>query len=259
MKRNIKYNGLTERPHYASIVDYLENEHPKTTYPFDRTATILRNSPYMTKLDGEIGIDLQDFENRLEKDKLREITLREQAARTGLTVSEATAIEKTKRGPIIHDLLAKDLFAEEEEAEEMIEETRTREKKRKESMPPLVAAYGLPDPTKVDYLTTENTTSEEEKGPSSSTGRRFTFPRDIKHYEKMKRPEMIKILKEIGESKNFNKPYIEEAEIRNLLFDKLNIKYKPIKQMTPITPITPPRGRPIGKKGSYTRSQPTPP
>ena len=65
MKRNITYNGLTERPHYASIVDYLENEHPKTNYLFDRTAIILRSSPYFTQLDGENGIDLQDFENRL--------------------------------------------------------------------------------------------------------------------------------------------------------------------------------------------------
>jgi hypothetical protein len=67
MKRNVKYNGLKERPHYVSIVDYLENEQPKTNYPFDRTATIIRNSPYMTKLDGETSVDLQDFENRLEK------------------------------------------------------------------------------------------------------------------------------------------------------------------------------------------------
>ena len=67
MRRNIKHNGLTERPHYVSIVDYLVNEHPKTAYPFDRTATILRSSPYFTQLGGENGIDLQDFENRLEK------------------------------------------------------------------------------------------------------------------------------------------------------------------------------------------------
>ena len=44
MKRNIKYYGLTERPHYASMADHLENENPKTSYPFDRTATILRSS-----------------------------------------------------------------------------------------------------------------------------------------------------------------------------------------------------------------------
>jgi len=119
MKRNVKYNGLTERPHYVSIVDYLENEQPKTNYPFDRTATIIRNSPYMTKLDGETGVDLQDFENRLEKDKLRQIILREQASTTGLTVPEAKAKAAVKRGPIVHNLVANDLRAAEEPPEEM--------------------------------------------------------------------------------------------------------------------------------------------
>ena len=97
MKRNTKYNGLKERPHFWSIVDYLENEHPKTTYPFDRTATILRNSPYFTQLDGENGMDLQEFENRLEKDKLRTILLREQASATGLTVPESKATTKASQ------------------------------------------------------------------------------------------------------------------------------------------------------------------
>ena len=113
MKRNIKYNGLTERPQYVSIVDYLENDHPKTDYPFDRTATILRSSPYFAQLDGENGIDLNDFENRLEKDKLRKILLREQALSKGLSIPEAQAEEAAIRGPIVHDLVANDLEAEE--------------------------------------------------------------------------------------------------------------------------------------------------
>ena len=45
MKRNINYHGLRERPHYEDIVNYLATEKPKTDYPFDRKATILRNSP----------------------------------------------------------------------------------------------------------------------------------------------------------------------------------------------------------------------
>ena len=45
MNRNIKYNGLRERPNYEDIVNYLAIEKPKTNYPFDRTATTLKNSP----------------------------------------------------------------------------------------------------------------------------------------------------------------------------------------------------------------------
>jgi hypothetical protein len=119
MKRNINYNGLAERPHYVSIVDYVDNDYPKTAYPFERSATILRSSPYFTQLDGENGIDLQDFENRLEKDRLRTILLREQAPSTGLTFPEAKAKAAAKRGPIVHDLVANDLVAAEEPPEEM--------------------------------------------------------------------------------------------------------------------------------------------
>ena len=36
----------------------------------------LRNSPYFTQLDSEAGIDLQDFETRLEKDKIRQILIK---------------------------------------------------------------------------------------------------------------------------------------------------------------------------------------
>jgi O-methyltransferase involved in polyketide biosynthesis len=44
---------------------------------------------------------------------LRQITLREQASTTGLTVPEAKAKAAAKRGPIVHDLVANDLVAEE--------------------------------------------------------------------------------------------------------------------------------------------------
>ena len=73
----------------------------------------------MTKLDGETGVDLQDFENRLEKDKLRQVILREQASTTGLTIPEAKAKAAVKRRPIVHDLVADDLVAAEEPPEEM--------------------------------------------------------------------------------------------------------------------------------------------
>ena len=68
MNRSIKYHGLRELPNYEDIVNYLATHKPKTNYPFDRTATILRSSPYLTQLDGDNGMDLQDFENRREEE-----------------------------------------------------------------------------------------------------------------------------------------------------------------------------------------------
>ena len=103
MNRNIKFNGLRERPNYEDLVNYLATDKPKPNYPFDRKATILRNSPYMTMLDGENGMDLQDFENRLEKDKLRDILLRENSRNTGESLASSRASASVGRGtPPIH-------------------------------------------------------------------------------------------------------------------------------------------------------------
>ena len=44
---------------------------------------------------------------------MRNVVLREQAATKGLTVPEARAKAAAKRGPIVHDLVANDLVAEE--------------------------------------------------------------------------------------------------------------------------------------------------
>jgi hypothetical protein len=103
MDRNIKYHGLRERPNYEDIMNYLATEKPKKDYPFDRKATILRNSPYMTMLDGENGMDLTDFENRLEKDKLRDILLRENSRSTGESPASSRATASVGRDtPPIH-------------------------------------------------------------------------------------------------------------------------------------------------------------
>jgi len=51
----------------------------------------LRNSLYFIQLDGEAGMDLHDFEARLEKDKLRQILIKEHSAKTGMPIGEARA------------------------------------------------------------------------------------------------------------------------------------------------------------------------
>lgn len=90
MKRNVKYNGLHEKPTYEQIINYLEYGQEKIKYP-NRDAMKLRNSPYFTQLDSEAGMDLHDFETRLEKDKLRKILIREHSTQTGIPIGEARA------------------------------------------------------------------------------------------------------------------------------------------------------------------------
>ena len=44
--------NLRKKPTYEQLINYLEVEQPKIKYP-DRTATILRNSHYLSQFDGK--------------------------------------------------------------------------------------------------------------------------------------------------------------------------------------------------------------
>ena len=70
--------NLRRRPTYNELINYLEVEQPKIKYP-DRTATILRNSHYLSQFDGNL-LDLEEQEKNIEKEKLKEIEIRKIAA-----------------------------------------------------------------------------------------------------------------------------------------------------------------------------------
>ena len=136
MNRNINYHGLRERPHYEDIVNYLATEKPKKDYPFDRKATILRNSPYMTMLDGENGMDLTDFENRLEKDKLRDILIKENARNTGESIASSRASASVGRStpPINASDTDEAVAGEVSDHDEMLDAFQAREDSRRAAM-----------------------------------------------------------------------------------------------------------------------------
>ena len=48
----MNYNGLRKRATYNELVDFIEEDTLRIKYP-DRRATQLRESPYLTQLDGE--------------------------------------------------------------------------------------------------------------------------------------------------------------------------------------------------------------
>ena len=76
--------SLRKRQTYNEVVNYLENEQPKIKYP-DRRATFLRNSPYLSQFDGDSWIDLDEQEQDINKEKLKQIQLREVSASQGQT------------------------------------------------------------------------------------------------------------------------------------------------------------------------------
>ena len=61
--------NLRRRPTYEEFSNYLEAGQPKIKYP-DRTATLLRNSHYLSQFDGTL-LDLEEQQKNIEKRKIK--------------------------------------------------------------------------------------------------------------------------------------------------------------------------------------------
>ncbi len=69
----INYTGLRKRPTFEGIVDYLAEGQEKVKYP-DRFAKQIREHPYMTQLDGEGMLEVEEMERKREIEAIREKT-----------------------------------------------------------------------------------------------------------------------------------------------------------------------------------------
>ena len=95
--------GLRKRPTYNEVVDYIENDQPKIKYP-NRTASFLRNSPYLSQLDGDSWIDLEEQESNITKQRLLEEEIKKLAAQTKQTAQVLrTKSKKTQTRIPMHE------------------------------------------------------------------------------------------------------------------------------------------------------------
>ena len=87
-------------------------------------------------LDGENGMDLTDFENRLEKDKLRDILIRENARNTGESIASSRASASVGRyTPPIHPSdVDERVEGEMDDHDEMLDAFQAREDSRRAAM-----------------------------------------------------------------------------------------------------------------------------
>jgi hypothetical protein len=60
-----------KRLSYNEMVNYIENDKEKIKFP-NRQATFLRNSPFLSQFDGDSFIDLEEQENRMNRERLIE-------------------------------------------------------------------------------------------------------------------------------------------------------------------------------------------
>ena len=121
----VNYNGLKKRESYDEIVALLENDptllkYPDRTkgkrrrYPYipdefnarikypDRVATQILNSPYMKQIDSESLMDLQNQQDQLNKENLKQVVLKAIAESSGIPHFHAKHIaDRARSGSVV--------------------------------------------------------------------------------------------------------------------------------------------------------------
>jgi hypothetical protein len=95
------FTGLKKRPTYNELVHEIETDPHRIHYP-DRRATQLRESPYLTQLDGEGMRQMEMFEINKIKNQQKKHMLQEIANNTGQSIAEVQAVQPPQHHGIQH-------------------------------------------------------------------------------------------------------------------------------------------------------------
>ena len=94
----VNYSGLKKRESYDEIVAIIEGDQTKVRCP-NRVAMQIMNSPYMKQLDYETVMDVQNQQDRLAKQKMKDVVLQEIARQTGTPCVQLRAQHDPNRMP----------------------------------------------------------------------------------------------------------------------------------------------------------------
>ena len=155
------YNGLKKRESYDEIVAIIENDQTKVKYP-NRVALQIMNSPYMKQLDYETVMDVQNQQDRLAKQKMKDVALQEIARQTGTPCVQlraqrdpsrmAPAVQQARSVSDYQEALEDRVSDYRDEVGEMLNAQTQTETSKKFEMADLVAQHlrgesYLPSPT----------------------------------------------------------------------------------------------------------------
>lgn len=102
--KTLNYNGLRKRDSYDEIVDYLSDQ-PKLVYP-NRKASFLLNSPYLTQLYSDTIMEVEDQQQRMLKEQIKQATIRSIATQQGLNHAEVATQYSSRDGMTHHSSIA---------------------------------------------------------------------------------------------------------------------------------------------------------
>ena len=153
----VNYSGLRKRESYDEIVDYLQNRQEVINYP-NRWAKRIREHPYLTQLDGDGMLEMEDQQKREWKEHEKEQRVREVAQNSTQTVSTtrvAMSGSTSKVTSMTHvpdsDMNA-DIDMSHSEASKRLNEAAEREAKKRASVQQTVARHLGTDPGEIPYI-----------------------------------------------------------------------------------------------------------
>ena len=89
----INYTGLRKRPTFEGFVDYLANRQENVRYP-DRFAKQIREHPYLTQLEGEGMLAVEEMDRKRAEEDYRERTARQLANQNNVSAQVARVVTK---------------------------------------------------------------------------------------------------------------------------------------------------------------------
>jgi hypothetical protein len=107
--RQVNFTGLRKRPNYEEIVEELNDPDNKGKLKLpNRNAKQLRDSHFLTQLDGINMVELQEQSLNHQKEIEKEHIIREIASKTNQSTSEVRATQTQSKPPQTFDMTTDD-------------------------------------------------------------------------------------------------------------------------------------------------------
>jgi hypothetical protein len=205
-------SGLRLRPTFEGIVDYIANGQETIKYP-DRLAKFMRNHPYLTQLDGEGVMEMQEQQENVWKEQEKEHRVKELSTKGTQSAPEVRTQMRNERGMAsstqTFDLRQQDMDMSEmmdvteEEMRKRQREARERAERKRQNIIQTIARQNGSDPGVVPFAAAAAAASRSRTPPTASTPAvaamkqermvRSRSPRDKKEDKKIDTKGNVKI------------------------------------------------------------------
>ena len=153
-------SGLRLRPTFEGIVDYIANGQETVKYP-DRLAKFMRNHPYLTQLDGEGVMEMQEQQENVWKEQEKEHRVKELSTKGTQSAPEVRTQIRSQRGTAsstqTFDLRQQDMDMSEmmdvteEEIRKRQADARERAERKRQNIIQVIARHNGSDPGVVPF------------------------------------------------------------------------------------------------------------